>query len=125
MLTQILTNANIILTNLNKTFLLNQSTHGHFCLTVKIDNTSNYINRIAMIYKNINHGGTNKMNTKDLSVAGVMCLGQIIYSGLNQAIENDTINNETLKELLNWYKDNIIISYDYLKEKFDKVQGDI
>lgn len=62
------------------------------------------------------------MNTKDLSVAGVMCLGQIIYSGLDTAIENDTINRETLKELLNWYENNIIISYNCLKEKFDKVR---
>lgn len=62
------------------------------------------------------------MNTKDLSTAGVMCLGQIIYSGLSNAIENDAINKETLKELLDWYKDNVIISYDYLKEKFDNIK---
>ena len=61
------------------------------------------------------------MNTKDLSTAGVMCLGQIIYSGLSNAIENDTINKETLKELLSWYESNIIISYDCLKEKFDNM----
>lgn len=61
------------------------------------------------------------MNTKDLSIAGLMCLGQIIYSGLNQAIDNDTINNETLKELLNWYSDNVMISYNCLKEKFDSM----
>lgn len=59
------------------------------------------------------------MNTKDLSIAGVMCLGQIIYSGLSNAIEYDTINRETLKELLEWYKSNVMISYDYLKERFD------
>ena len=61
------------------------------------------------------------MNTKDLSTAGLMCLGQIIYSGLSNAIENNTINKETLKELLNWYESNVIISYDYLKEKFDNL----
>lgn len=61
------------------------------------------------------------MNTKDLSVAGFMCLGQIIYSGLSNAIENDTINKETLKELLNWYEDNVIISYNSLKEKFNEI----
>lgn len=59
------------------------------------------------------------MNTKDLSTAGIMCLGQILYNGLSNAIDNDTINRETLKELLKWYKDNVMISYDYLKEKFD------
>ena len=64
------------------------------------------------------------MNTKDLSIAGVMCLGQIIYSGLSNAIEHDTINRETLKELLNWYGDNVMISYDYLKEKFDSMNAD-
>ena len=59
------------------------------------------------------------MNFWDLSSAGIMCLGQIIYSGLSDAIENDTINKETLKELLDWYKDNVMISYSSLKEKFD------
>lgn len=59
------------------------------------------------------------MNTKDLSIAGFMCLGQIIYGGLNNAIEYDTINRETLKELLNWYRVHIDMNYDSLKEKFD------
>ncbi|WP_294378206.1 hypothetical protein [uncultured Clostridium sp.] len=62
------------------------------------------------------------MDTKDLSIAGLMCLGQIIYSGLSDAIDNDTINKETLKELLKWYESNVIISYNCLKEKFDKVR---
>lgn len=62
------------------------------------------------------------MNTKDLSVAGVMCLCQIIYSGLSNAIENETINRETLKELLKWYEINVIISYDCLKEKFNNIK---
>lgn len=62
------------------------------------------------------------MDTKDLSIAGLMCLGQIIYSGLSDAIDNDTMNKETLKELLKWYERNVIISYDCLKEKFDKVR---
>ena len=48
-----------------------------------------------------------------------MCLGQIIYSGLSNAIEHDTVDKETLKELLDWYKDNVMISYNHLKEKFD------
>ena len=39
------------------------------------------------------------MNIWDLSTAGIMCLAQIIYSGLSDAIEHDTINKETLKEL--------------------------
>ena len=59
------------------------------------------------------------MNIWDLSTAGIMCLAQIIYSGLSNAIEHDTINKETLKELLDWYKDNVMISYNHLKEKFD------
>ena len=59
------------------------------------------------------------MSIWDLSSAAVMCLGQIIYSGLSDAIENDTIDKETLKELLDWYKDNVMISYFHLKEKFD------
>ena len=46
-------------------------------------------------------------------------LGFIIYMGLIDAIKNDTINKETLKELLDWYKDNVMISYKHLKEKFD------
>ena len=59
------------------------------------------------------------MNFWDLSSAAIMCLGQIIYSGLSDAIENDTIDKKTLKELLDWYKDNVMISYNHLKEKFD------
>ena len=59
------------------------------------------------------------MNIWDLSSAAIMCLGQIIYSGLSDAIEHDTINKETLEELLDWYKDNVMISYSNLKEKFD------
>ena len=59
------------------------------------------------------------MNTKDLSIAGFVCLGQIIYGELNNAIEYDTINKETLKELLNWYRVHIDMNYDSLKEKFD------
>ena len=61
------------------------------------------------------------MNTKDLSIAGFMCLGQIIYSGLSNAVEHDTINKETLKELLKWYKAHIDMNYDSLKEKFDNL----
>ena len=59
------------------------------------------------------------MNIWDLSSAAIMCLGQIIYSCLSDAIEHDTINKETLKEILDWYKDNVMISYSSLKEKFD------
>ena len=59
------------------------------------------------------------MNIWDLSSAAIMCLGQIIYSGLSDAIEHNTIKKETLKELLDWYKDNVMISYVHLKEKFD------
>ena len=46
-------------------------------------------------------------------------LGFIIYRGLSDAIEHGTIDKKTLKELLDWYKYNVIISYCSLKEKFD------
>ena len=60
------------------------------------------------------------MNKTDkLSKKAKIELGFIIYMGLIDAIKNDTINKETLKELLDWYKDNVMISYSNLKEKFD------
>ena len=46
-------------------------------------------------------------------------LGFIIYRGLNDALDNKKMDKDVLKDLLNWYKDNVIISYVHLKEKFD------
>ena len=59
------------------------------------------------------------MNIWDLSKKAKFELGLIIYRGLNDALGNDKMDKELLEELLNWYKDNVMISYDYLKEKFD------
>ena len=60
------------------------------------------------------------MNKTDkLSEKAKFELGFIIYSGLNDALDNKKMDKELLEELLNWYKDNVMISYSNLKEKFD------
>ena len=46
-------------------------------------------------------------------------LGFIIYRGLNDALDNKKMDKDVLEDLLNWYKDNVMISYNHLKEKFD------
>ena len=46
-------------------------------------------------------------------------LGFIIYRGLNDALDNNKMDKDVLKDLLNWYKYNVILSYSSLKEKFD------
>ena len=55
------------------------------------------------------------MNIWDLSEKAKFELGFIIYRGLNDALDNNKMD----KELLDWYKDNVMISYNHLKEKFD------
>ena len=59
------------------------------------------------------------MNIWDLSKKAKFELGFIIYRGLNDALDNNKMDKELLEELLNWYKDNVMISYNHLKEKFD------
>ena len=60
------------------------------------------------------------MNEIDkLSAKAKYELGFIIYRGLNDALDNNKMDKELLEELLNWYKDNVMISYSNLKEKFD------
>ena len=59
------------------------------------------------------------MNIWDLSEKSKFELGFIIYRGLNDALDNNKMDKELLEELLNWYKDNVMISYNHLKEKFD------
>ena len=59
------------------------------------------------------------MNIWDLSEKAKFELGFIIYSGLSHALDNNKMDKELLEELLNWYKDNVMISYNHLKEKFD------
>ena len=60
------------------------------------------------------------MNKTDkLSKKAKFELGFIIYCGLNDALDNNKMDKELLEELLNWYKDNVMISYVHLKEKFD------
>ena len=59
------------------------------------------------------------MNIWDLSEKAKFELGFIIYRGLNDALDNKKMDKDVLKDLLNWYKDNAIISYSSLKEKFD------
>ena len=60
------------------------------------------------------------MNKTDkLSKKAKFELGFIIYRGLKDAIYYNKMDKELLEELLNWYKDNVMISYSNLKEKFD------
>ena len=59
------------------------------------------------------------MNIWDLSEKAKFELGFIIYRGLNDALDNKKMDKDVLKDLLNWYKYNVIISYSSLKEKFD------
>ena len=59
------------------------------------------------------------MNIWDLSEKAKFELGFIIYRGLNDALDNNKMDKELLEELLNWYKDNVMISCNNLKEKFD------
>ena len=59
------------------------------------------------------------MNEIDkLSAKAKYELGFIIYLGLSDAIDNN-MDKEVLEELLNWYKDNVMISYRHLKKNFD------
>ena len=60
------------------------------------------------------------MNKTDkLSEKAKFELGFIIYRGLNDALDNNKMDKDVLKDLLNWYKYNVILSYSSLKEKFD------
>ena len=61
------------------------------------------------------------MDNKNLSPKAKYELGFIIFSGLNDAIDNNKMDKELLAELLNWYKNNVMISYSNLKEKFDNI----
>ena len=62
------------------------------------------------------------MNETDkLSAKAKYELGYIIYSGLSDAIDDNKMDQEVLEELLNWYKSNVIMSYNHLKEKFDNI----
>ena len=59
------------------------------------------------------------VNIWDLSEKAKFELGFIIYRGLNDALDNKKMDKDVLEDLLNWYKDNVILSYNHLKEKFD------
>ena len=60
--------------------------------------------------------------TNKLSAKAKYELGFIIYSGLSNAMDNNKMDKELLEELLDWYKDNVMISYSNLKEKFDSIK---
>ena len=60
--------------------------------------------------------------TNKLSAKAKYELGFIIFSGLNDAIDNNKMDKEVLEELLSWYKDNVIMSYNHLKEKFNSIK---
>ena len=60
--------------------------------------------------------------TDKLSAKAKYELGFIIYSGLSEAIDNNNMDKDVLDELLNWYKDNVIMSYNHLEEKFNSIK---
>ena len=60
--------------------------------------------------------------TDKLSAKAKYELGYIIYSGLSDAIDNNKMDKEVLEELLNWYKSNVIMSYNHLEEKFNGIK---
>lgn len=62
------------------------------------------------------------MSTNKLSAKANYELGYIIYSGLSDAMDHNRIDQEILKELLSWYDDNIILSANSLKEKFNSIK---
>ena len=62
------------------------------------------------------------MDNTNLSAKAKYELGYIIYSGLSEAIDNNKMDKEVLEELLNWYKSNVIMSYNHLKEKFNSIK---
>lgn len=66
------------------------------------------------------------MNTKCLSNEAEFEIMYFIYKGIDAEIDkihdNDSlVKKEVLEEIISWYKDNVIINYNSLKEKFDKV----
>ena len=60
--------------------------------------------------------------TDKLSAKAKYELGFIIYRGLSEAIDNNNMDKDVLDELLNWYKGNVIMSYNHLKEKFNNIK---
>ncbi|WP_154826711.1 hypothetical protein [Clostridium butyricum] len=66
------------------------------------------------------------MDFKELSNYSRGKVHYYIYDGISNDIDNlkngvGAVEKKDLEELLNWYKDNVMISYNSLKEKFDKV----
>lgn len=67
------------------------------------------------------------MNTKGLSDEAIFEIRYFICKGvdaeINKMKNNDSlVKKEVLKEIMNWYKDNVILDYKSLKGKFDKVR---
>ncbi len=66
------------------------------------------------------------MNTKDLSDEAIFEIRYFICKGIDAEINkmknNDSlVKKEVLEEILNWYKDNVILDYKSLKEKFNEI----
>ena len=59
------------------------------------------------------------MDNTNLSPKAKYELVYIIYRGMSDALDNNKMDKDVLEDLLNWYKDNVMISYSNLKEKFD------
>ena len=66
------------------------------------------------------------MNTKGLSDEAIFEIRYFICKGIDAEINkmknNDSlVKKEVLEEILNWYKDNVILDYKSLKEKFNEI----
>jgi hypothetical protein len=67
------------------------------------------------------------MNTKGLSDEAIFEIMYFIYKGVDAEIDkihdNDSlVKKEVLEEIIKWYKDNVIIDYNSLKEKFNRIK---
>lgn len=68
------------------------------------------------------------MNIKGLSNVAKMELKYYIWSGLShdmdKLIEGKEIDitKETIKQMLDWYKDNVIVDYNSLNKKFNRIE---
>ena len=67
------------------------------------------------------------MNTKGLSKEALFELRYFICKGIFSEIDrmqngDSLVKKEVLGEIMNWYKDNVILDYKSVKEKFDSMK---
>lgn len=67
------------------------------------------------------------MHFKELSNYANGKIKYYIYAGISEDIENlskgiGIVEEKDIRELLEWYKTNVMISYNDLKEKFNSIK---